>query len=409
MNMIKIKIGIFSMFFMLSMNMLAQTLSPFVLSSAGQSASAGGVQLSWNLGETFTTSAASNKNWLTHGFEQPELQIWTDNISLPACGNGAVSIPYRATGVMDNANTFTAELSDANGNFSNALVIGSVKTAAGGVISAVIPNSLPSGSGYRIRVRSSLPQFTGMDNGADLSITNRASIPDAFALTSGTAANTVYIGYSSASSLTLTANVSGNSAGATYVWYGSNGNKVLGTNKTLVVNTPDIYTVVVSVGGCSYASSKQVVQVDLTCGKKPNTGVTVCRKYGSNFVTECVASANVSSILQGGGYLGACVVNNANTKSNNAQVSEVVINKGVFDLSAYPNPSSSQFTLQVQSDAVREKISLRVLDINGRVVEMIPGLSAQQVIRIGANYIQGIYIVEMIQGDQRKTIKLVKQ
>lgn len=391
---------------MMSLNMLAQTLSPFVLSSAGQSASAGGAQLSWNLGETFTSTASNSQNILTHGFEQPELQIWTGNINMPVCGNGQVIVPYIATGVMSSSNIFTAELSDAYGNFSNALAIGSLTSKVNGSITALIPNTIPTGTGYRIRVRSSMPVFTGMDNGTDLAINNRASIPDAFAMSSGTDANTIYAGYSPAASLSLTANVSGTATGATYSW--KKGNVAFGTTKSITVTAPDIYTVVVTVAGCTYSASKRIELVNVACPQNGNKeGVWVCHQNGQ---TNCVSVNSVPSQIKNGAMLGSCNTTNYITlKTSNVQMPEEVMNKGIFEISAYPNPSSSQFTLQVQSDAVREKISLRVYNISGRVVEMMEGLSAQQVVRIGANYIQGIYIVEMIQGVQRKQIKLIKQ
>ncbi len=69
-------------------------------------------------------------------------------------------------------NTFTAELSDANGDFLEPLTIG---TGTASPISITIPENLPSGTGYRIRVVSSDPAYIGTlstaftitQNGAD--------------------------------------------------------------------------------------------------------------------------------------------------------------------------------------------------------------------------------------------------
>jgi hypothetical protein len=80
-----------------------------------------------------------------------------------------------------------------------------------------------------------------------------------------------------------------------------------------------------------------------------------------------------------------------------------------FNLKAYPNPSTSQFTVNVQSSNREEKIQVRVMDLNGRVVELFNNLSANQSLQIGANYRPGMYIVEMIQGNERKQLKLIKQ
>ena len=72
--------------------------------------------------------------------------------------NDAITIPFTLTGTMspDNlnasANQVIAELSDANGSFSNPTVLGTVTTNSSGNITATIPN-LTDGQ-YQIRVRS---------------------------------------------------------------------------------------------------------------------------------------------------------------------------------------------------------------------------------------------------------------
>jgi hypothetical protein len=78
-------------------------------------------------------------------------------------------------------------------------------------------------------------------------------------------------------------------------------------------------------------------------------------------------------------------------------------------LKAYPNPSTNKFTVNVQSSNREEKIQVRVMDLNGRVVELFNNLSANQTLQIGSNYRPGMYIVEMIQGNERKQLKLIKQ
>lgn len=83
-----------------------------------------------------------------------------------------IVVPYNTTtAVFDyNTNVFTAQLSDANGSFTNATDIGSVQTGAPGTINAVIPANTPSGTGYRVRVISSVPVVYGTNNGVDLII-----------------------------------------------------------------------------------------------------------------------------------------------------------------------------------------------------------------------------------------------
>ena len=80
-----------------------------------------------------------------------------------------------------------------------------------------------------------------------------------------------------------------------------------------------------------------------------------------------------------------------------------------FNLSAYPNPTTSQFTLQIQSSDLNEKVQVRVYDLSGRTVQQFNNLAPNQSLRIGGMYRPGMYFVEMIQGGQRKQLKIVKQ
>jgi hypothetical protein len=82
--------------------------------------------------------------------------------------------------------------------------------------------------------------------------------------------------------------------------------------------------------------------------------------------------------------------------------------EGAVDLKAYPNPTSSGFSVKLQSSDRMKKIQLRVTDVSGRVIQLYNNLSAGQVLQIGNTFRPGVYIIEMIQGDLRKELKLVK-
>jgi hypothetical protein len=95
------------------------------------------------------------------------------------------------------------------------------------------------------------------------------------------------------------------------------------------------------------------------------------------------------------------------TEARAAEVIEPITK--AFNLKAFPNPSISSFNVQVESDNAKDKINVRVIDLFGRTVEVINGVAPGQTIKIGAVYRPGIYFVEMIQGNNRKQIKLLKQ
>jgi hypothetical protein len=87
--------------------------------------------------------------------------------------------------------------------------------------------------------------------------------------------------------------------------------------------------------------------------------------------------------------------------------STIVMNK--FNLKAFPNPSEDQFTLKIESDNTKDRISVRVTDMFGRTIRTYTNLFAGQTLRIGSNYKTGVYFIEMMQGNIRKQLKLIKQ
>jgi hypothetical protein len=75
----------------------------------------------------------------------------------------------------------------------------------------------------------------------------------------------------------------------------------------------------------------------------------------------------------------------------------------------YPNPSTNYFTLNIETFNDKDKISVRIIDITGRVLEVRNNLSGSQTLKIGNNLKAGLYIAEIRQGNSSTQIKLLKQ
>src|SRR6185295_6794958 len=104
-----------------------QTLSPKVIATGGGYFTGGNNSLSWTMGETFTQTLTAQSNMLSHGFQQPEMDILTNAISgSPLCTGATVNVSFTATGYYSAGNVFTAQLSNASGSFANAVNIGSL-------------------------------------------------------------------------------------------------------------------------------------------------------------------------------------------------------------------------------------------------------------------------------------------
>ena len=100
----------------------------------------------------------------------------TGTITSPICAGNAISVPYTITGTYASGNIFTAELSNASGSFASPVAIGTANSTVAGTISATIPGGQAAGSGYRIRVTSSLPSApTANQNTSNITITAPAT------------------------------------------------------------------------------------------------------------------------------------------------------------------------------------------------------------------------------------------
>lgn len=212
--------------------------------------------------------------WLAQGLRVPVLQINTtaifgteivnaiyyydvprtievvDPLASTICPGAVVPVHYEVTGAFNAggffvpANHFTAQLSDANGSFASPVNIGDVTATTSGIINATIPANTPPGNGYRIRVISTSPGYTGTSNAFDITIGGAtvASIS-----TSGPSL------ICTGESLTLTA-----VGGPSYQWQ-LDGSEIIGaTNDTYAATAAGTYTVLVD-NACGSATSNSIV------------------------------------------------------------------------------------------------------------------------------------------------------
>ncbi|MEJ7625655.1 MAG: family 10 glycosylhydrolase [Ferruginibacter sp.] len=99
--------------------------------------------------------------------------------------------------------------------------------------------------------------------------------------------------------------------------------------------------------------------------------------------------------------------------SGNSSMEDLLIkvpNNGPLNIATIkviPNPTTNYFTLQLLSDN-NEPFSIRVTDIAGRTIEKRNSIAANSSLALGHNYASGIYIIELQQGKNKKSIKVLK-
>jgi len=77
-------------------------------------------------------------------------------------------------------------------------------------------------------------------------------------------------------------------------------------------------------------------------------------------------------------------------------------------VTARPNPSSNYFTLNIRSNSLHP-VTVRILDVLGRVVSVKPNVSSNSTLYIGHQYIPGVYFVQVLQEKKIVTLQLIKQ
>ncbi len=78
-----------------------------------------------------------------------------------------------------------------------------------------------------------------------------------------------------------------------------------------------------------------------------------------------------------------------------------------LEIAAMPNPSNTIFNLSIVGSN-KSPVRIRVTDISGRTIEKYDKVSANTSVQLGQKLSAGSYYVEVIQGDQRKFLKIIK-
>jgi hypothetical protein len=146
------------------------------------------------------------------------------------------------------------------------------------------------------------------------------------------------------------------------------------------------------------------------CNQK--VAITLYRKAGGIwYSSNWNGTTTIQQVLNGGEASvaggGSCSPSSAK-KSNTVREAESNLALS-FTAKAYPNPSASHFNIIIESPDEKRTINMRVLNINGKEVEVKRNIVAGQIIQVGNNYRPGMYIIEVIQGEKKITSKLVKQ
>ncbi|WDF65443.1 heparin lyase I family protein [Flavobacterium sp. KACC 22763] len=224
-----------------------------------------------------------------------------------------------------------------------------------------------------------------------------ALIPDVYAVNPGGDANTIYLGYGP-TSLTLNATPTSGTAPFTYLWSTGATTDAISINlSTLGVH--DYSVTITDAKGCYINITKQIKVIDINCNPQK---VIVCHTNNKNL---CIPANAVPAHLAHGCHLGSCenasLSTNAETKISEQQIDDFIV-------IASPNPTKTEFQINIAGGDEKQAIYVNVFDMLGRKIETVKSNYTSSII-IKSNFSAGTYLAEVSNGTNRKTIKLIKQ
>ncbi len=99
-----------------------------------------------------------------------DLIITVGSYPTKICAGSSLPIPFSTNAPFGSNNTYTVQLSNSVGNFSNPVNIGSLAAPSGTQIQVTIPANTGAGTGYRIRIIASSPLDTSVAGAQPITI-----------------------------------------------------------------------------------------------------------------------------------------------------------------------------------------------------------------------------------------------
>jgi hypothetical protein len=232
----------------------------------------------------------------------------------------------------------------------------------------------------------------------------------------GSGANVIYLGYG-AQNTSLMVSVPSLNGPYSFTWTGPAGLSSYTSAAPVFTPTKEgsytFYVTARNAKGCTASGSITICVRDVRAldvnGRWDGKKVYVCHLPPGNPNNVQVLSISVNAVsahvpLHGGDKLGkTCTQPCSNTAARGAKpVAEV------FNVKAFPNPSVDYFTILVKSDDKYTRVTVRIVDAFGRMVQMFNNVPVDQELLFGDKYASGSYYAEVIQGETRKMIPLIK-
>jgi hypothetical protein len=80
----------------------------------------------------------------------------------------------------------------------------------------------------------------------------------------------------------------------------------------------------------------------------------------------------------------------------------------LLEIALAPNPTTSYSNLTVNANPQKGNVHIKVIDLYGHIIETKEIAPGRSIIQFGSSYRPGVYVIEVSQGPDKKTVKLIK-
>jgi hypothetical protein len=356
------------------------------------------------------TGACGNQltsNSVTLSASQPP-SIVTQPTSQTTCAGVSVSFSVTA----NNAVTYQwyrngFPITNANGPTYTTAVTGSYRVVVGGSCGSSVTSTAAS-----LTVNSQ-PTVAAITGGSTVCVGSTLQLSDE------TAGGTWNTSNGLIASISTRGLVTGRSGGTVTITYrvGSNCGVTTVSKTVTVVAAPDVANIN---GASSVCIGSTITLSDASAGGTWHSSNTSVVTISSNGIVTGMArgSATISYTLSNSCGMDVATklvtVNCSGVPGKfftDVSDGDTVITKeetpSTFNVTVVPNPSQSFFTLTVQSTTTDVAAYIRVFDMSGRLVDEKRGAIGES-IRFGGTLVQGMYVVQVLQGNNLKVVKVIK-
>ena len=222
---------------------------------------------------------------------------------------------------------------------------------------------------------------------------------------------TIYLGYGP-QNVVLNAIATGGTT-FTYSWSGTGLSCTTCASPVFKPTAAGMYTFTVKSTnnyGCSTTCSITICVLDIRVPKTTNV-VYLCHVPNGNPKNPQTLAISINAVedhLENhpSDHLGQCNQVCGSTKEEES-LATVIAEMGDLSIIAYPNPFAEAFHVQIES-ATDEDITIRLYSITGQLMETLDHVTADKNITLGHNVPNGMYFLEVQQGQSKKVVKVQK-